>query len=36
MKRTTKWLALVLLSAMVTNSMAVYSAGDAILPLGGN
>ena len=33
MKRTAKWLALVLLSAMVTNSMAVYSVGDAILPL---
>ena len=32
MKRTVKWLALVLLSAMVTNSMAVYSAGDAVLP----
>ena len=32
MKRTTKWLALVLLSATVTNSMAVYSAGDAVLP----
>ena len=32
MKRTAKWLTTVLSLAIVTNSMAVYSAGDAALP----
>ena len=32
MKRTAKWLTTVLSLAIVTNSMAVYSVGDAVLP----
>lgn len=32
MKRTAKWLTTVLSLAIVTNSLAVYSAGDAVLP----